>query len=87
MRPILCMNFFFGQFPLHEFFFGHFPLHEFFWGFFPTPPPPHHFSNGPSLISVKPPTLSSVGVFFVKAKNKNMLSWPAAFNYNYVNSV
>ena len=29
-----------------NFFSWHFPLHEFFWGFFP---PPHHFSNGPSL--------------------------------------
>ena len=35
---------------VHEFFFGHFPLHEIFLGFFPTPPPSHHFSNGPSLI-------------------------------------
>ena len=30
MRPILCMNF----------FFGHFPLHEFFFVFSPPPPPP-----------------------------------------------
>ena len=31
-------------------FSWHFPLHEFFFGFFPTSrPPPHHFSNGPSL--------------------------------------
>ena len=27
-------------------FFGHFPLYEFF---FVSPPPPYHFSNGPSL--------------------------------------
>ena len=37
---LLCMNF----------FSWHFPLHEFFFGFSPTPPLPHHFSNGPSLI-------------------------------------
>ena len=45
---------------LHEFFFlaislarifflGNFPCMNFFSFFFPTPPP-HHFSNGPSLI-------------------------------------
>ena len=44
------MNFFSFRSSLDEFFSWHFPLHEFFFGFFPTPPPPHHFSNGPSLI-------------------------------------
>ena len=33
---------------LHIFFFLTFPLHEYFCLFFP---PPHNFSNGPSLIS------------------------------------
>ena len=33
------------------FFSWHFPLHEFFFGFSATPPPPNHFSNGPSLTS------------------------------------
>ena len=50
MRPILCMNFFFGHFPLQEFFFRAFSLAWIFFWFFPHPPP-HHFSNGPSLRS------------------------------------
>ena len=36
-----------------NFFSWHVSLHEFFWGFFPTPSPPHHFSNGPSLIGLQ----------------------------------
>ena len=37
-----CMNFFFSlNFPLHEFFL--------YIARPPTPPPPHNFSNGPSL--------------------------------------
>ena len=42
------MNFFSFPSSLHDFFSSHFPLHEFFFWFFPHPP--HHFSNGPSLI-------------------------------------
>ena len=54
---ILCMNFFR---PLHEYFLALTGVHEFFSFNFPLreyiflyfarpPPPPHKFSNGPSL--------------------------------------
>ena len=49
--PSFCMIFFLPS-SLHDFFSWHFPLHEFIFGFPSSPPPPHHFSNGPSLIIV-----------------------------------
>ena len=48
--PSFCMNFFSLPSSLHEFFFLAFSLAWiFFWGGFLHPPPPIHFSNGPSL--------------------------------------
>ena len=48
----LVYEFFSLGFSLHWFFYRHFPLHEFFFFLFFFPqrlPPPHHFSNGPSV--------------------------------------
>ena len=41
--------FFFPFFFARIFFLGIFPCMHFFFAFSPSPPPPHHFSNGPSL--------------------------------------
>ena len=41
--------FFFPFFFARIFFLGIFPCMNFFLAFSPSPPPPHHFSNGPSL--------------------------------------
>ena len=46
--PSFWMNFFSLPSSLHEFFFLAISLAWFFFCFFPLPPP-HHFSNGPSL--------------------------------------
>ena len=51
--PSFCMNFFLYLLVCMNFFSWHFPLHEFFFDFSPTPPPPHHFSNGPFFTSFK----------------------------------
>ena len=48
---------------VHKFFFGHFPLHEFFFGFSPHPPPPNHFSDGPSLMLMLTERLQDVVVW------------------------
>ena len=37
---------------LQEFFSFNLPLREFFFGTSPAPPPPHKFSNGPSLMKL-----------------------------------
>ena len=47
--PSFCTNFFSLPSSLHEFFFLTFSLAWIFFWFFPLPP--HHFSNGPSLIA------------------------------------
>ena len=56
-----CMNFFSLNFPLHEFFFCTSPA---------PAPPPHNFSNGPSLIIAGVPFLHSPipSPFFLRQK-------------------
>ena len=43
------MNIFLGLISVREFFSFNFPLREYFFCTLPLPPPPHKFSNGPSL--------------------------------------
>ena len=50
------MNIFLGLIGVHEFFSFNFPLREYFF-VLRTPPPPHKFSNGPSLNTTSPMTL------------------------------
>ena len=61
-RPEICANvwkanagiFFLVYFACMNFFLLNFPLHEFFFVVRPhPPPPPHNFSNGPSLMELK----------------------------------
>ena len=65
-----CKNFFFFRLGLQEFFFQAFWLARIFFLYFPHPPP-HHFSNGPSLTPWRKPDFCSKYKYSFKRLKSN----------------